>query len=365
MRLIIQDMTPKVAAKGSARLQRRRPERAARSNLSTLSGLPQILERFGVPLQPILATAGLSREDLDDPEHSASFVDFDRLIGLCARRTKCAHFGLLLGQHVNLQTFGVAGRVARNAPSVGTALMELASYFVLHDSGGTINVSIHEGSVTFSYGIHVPGLRHLDQIYDLAVAAMANVMRQICGPNWRADTVLLPRMRPDDIRPYREHFAAPLRFDSILAGIVFPERLLSQRISDADLYLHSMLIDRATVALAQADPMEHGEVRRAIRLLLTHGQCSRGEVARQLGLHERTLGRRLQATGTTFQRLLDDTRAEIARQLLRDTRVPVARIATALGYGDPTVFTRAFTRWTGRTPSQFRADLVSDSPGES
>jgi AraC-like DNA-binding protein len=74
-------------------------------------------------------------------------------------------------------------------------------------------------------------------------------------------------------------------------------------------------------------------------------------------LHERTLGRRLQASGTTFQRLLDATREEMARQLLSDTRVPVSRIASALGYGDPTVFTRAFMRWTGRTPSRFRAEL--------
>jgi AraC-like DNA-binding protein len=74
-------------------------------------------------------------------------------------------------------------------------------------------------------------------------------------------------------------------------------------------------------------------------------------------MHERGLGRRLQATGTTFQHLLDDTREAIARQLLRDTHVPVARVATALGYGDPTVFTRAFARWTGHTPSDFRAQL--------
>jgi len=364
MRLIIRDMTPRLAAQDPARRKRNHPERAARSHVTTLRGLPQILERFGVPSEPILAIVGLSRADLEDPERSASFADFDRLISLCVRRTKCAHLGLLLGQHVNFQTFGVAGRLARNASSVGDALRELASYFVLHDNGGTLNVSIHEGSATFSYGIHVPGMRQLDQIYDLAVAAMANVMRQLCGPDWRADLVLLPRKRPDDIRPYREHFAAPLHFDSNLAGILFPERLLSQPVSDADPFLHSMLIDRAAAGLTEVDPMAHGEVRRAIRLLLMHGQCSRGEVARQLGLHERTLGRRLQAAGTTFQRLLDDTRTEVARQLLRDTRLSVARVATALGYGDPTVFTRAFTRWTGRTPSQFRVELRQPPPSD-
>ena len=337
----------------------RQPARAspARTHLSVLRGLPPILEGFGVACEPILKTAKLTRADLDDPTRSAPFTELDRLVGLCVRETGCAHFGLLLGQHVNIQTFGVAGRVARNAPSVGAALNDLAAYFVLHDNGGSIAVSIHEGSVTLSYGVHVTGLRSGDQVYDMAVAAMVCVMRQLCGPAWRPEAVLLPRRRPANIRPYRDHFMAPLRFDSILAAIVFPERCLNQPIVDADPLLRTLLADNAAAAIAQRDPVIHGDVRKAIRLLLLTQRCCRAEVARRLGLHERALGRRLQASGTTFQRLLDETREEIARQLLCDTDTPAARVATALGYRDATVFTRAFTRWTGRTPSQFRARL--------
>ena len=330
----------------------------ARTHLTVLRGLPPILESFGVACEPILKSAKLSRAELDDPMRSAPFADLDRLVGLCVRETGCAHFGLLLGQHVNIQTFGVAGRVARNAPSVGAALNDLAAYFVLHDNGGSINVSIHEGSVTFSYGVHVTGLRNGDQVYDMAVAAMVNVLRQLCGSTWRPDAVLLPRRRPANIRPYRDYFLAPLRFDSILAAIVFPEHCLTRPIVDADPLLRTLLAENASTAIARRDPVMHGDVRKTIRLLLLTRQCSRAEVARRLGLHERALGRRLQASGTTFQRLLDDTREEIARQLLCDTDIPAARVATALGYRDATVFTRAFTRWTGHTPSEFRAQLL-------
>ena len=332
----------------------------AHVRLAALHGIPLVLEHFGIPSEPVLAQFNLRVEDLDDPERSAPFADVDRLLGVCQRRTKCAHFGLLVGRHINLQSFGVAGRLARNAPSVGAALHDLARFFTLHDSGGSLRVAIHEGRATFGYGIHVPGLAHADQVYDLAVAAIANVMRQLCGTGWRPDAVLLPRKRPADIRPYREHFAAPLRFDSIIAAVVFPERHLSQVVPDADPLLHRLLSDNAEATVTGTDPMLHMDVRRTIRLLLAQ-HCSRSEVARRLGMHERTLGRRLQASGTTFQQLLDDTRLGMAQQLLRDTRVPVARVAAALGYGDPTVFTRAFARWTGRTPSRFRAELA-DGP---
>jgi AraC-like DNA-binding protein len=359
---MIRDMKSRQARSARPRIQRSPGEATTgRAHLSALKGIPQVLARFGIPSEPILASVNLRASDLDDPERSAPFGDLDRLLGLCLRRTRCGHFGLLVGQYITLQSFGVAGRVARNAPSVGAALQDLAALFVLHDSGGSVRVAIHDARVTLGYGIHVPGIKHSDQVYDLAVAALANVMRQLCGSDWRPDAVLLPRKRPADIRPYREHFAAPLRFNSIMAAVVFPERQLSQAIVDADPLLHKLLSDNAVAAVARTNSGLHGDVHRTIRLLLTQ-QCSRREVARRLGLHERTLGRRLQASGTTFQRLLDDTRRDFAQQLLRDTRVPVAQVAAALGYGDPTVFTRAFTRWTGRTPSRFRAEPASTPP---
>jgi len=96
------------------------------------------------------------------------------------------------------------------------------------------------------------------------------------------------------------------------------------------------------------------EVRNTIRELLIAARCSRGEVARALELHPRTLVRRLGRSGTSYRALLESTRGEVARQLLQDTRAPIARIAASLGYADPSVFTRAFRRWTGMTPLRYR-----------
>jgi AraC-like DNA-binding protein len=77
-------------------------------------------------------------------------------------------------------------------------------------------------------------------------------------------------------------------------------------------------------------------------------------VADLFAIHRRTLNRRLRAQGTTFKALVDETRYEVARQLLRDTRIPVAQVAAALDYSDPASFDRAFRRWSGTTPSAWR-----------
>jgi AraC-like DNA-binding protein len=362
--LIVRDRKPIIRDMASATYAREPQGRSqepftriARTHLSALRGIPQVLESLGVAVDPILEAMGLGRADFEDPERSASFAELDQLIGLCLQHTKCAHFGLLVGRYVNLQSFGIIGRMARNAPSVGVALRDLSTYFSLHEIGGMPSVAIHAGSVVFAYGIHAPGVQHADQFYDLSLAAMSNVMRQLCGPDWLPDAILLPRKRPPDVRRYREILGAPLRFDSPQAAVLFRETWLSRPVVDADSLLHSLLKDRATAAITQQHPLLSDDVRRTIRQLLLARRCSRAEVARRIGLHPRTLGRRLKDGGTTFQALLDETRLQLARQLLHDTRAPVARIADSLGYRDPTVFTRAFRRWTGLTPRDFRASL--------
>ena len=329
----------------------------ARAHLTALAGLPAVLERLGVPSGPLLQQVQLLPEDFSDPERSATFEELDRLLGACVRRTGCRHFGLLVGQSVGLESLGIAGRLARNAPSVGRALVDLEAFFILHDSGAVPHVAVRDGSATFTYSIYATGLRNADQVYDLALAAMLNIMRQLCGPSWRADAALLPRGRPDNIRPYREALQAPLRFDAMQAGLVFPSRWLQRPIAGADSLLHQLLRDRASIDRSQVSPLLLNDVRRAIRALLMTGECCREAVARRLDMHPRTLVRRLNEAGTTYQVLLDDMRAQIAKQLLHDTRSPVSRIAASLGFSDPTVFTRAFRRWTGLSPRQFRAAL--------
>lgn len=322
-----------------------------------LGALPEVLERFGVSSQPVLREVGLIPEDFEDPERSATFADLDRLLTACVRHSRCSHFGLLLGETIRLESYGIAGRLARNAPTVGRALQDLATFFALQDSGGTTHVAVRDGVASMGYGIHATGMRNADQIYDLAVVAMRNAMRQLCGADWQPDTILLPRSRPSDLSPYRDVLQAPLRFDAMQAALLFPARWLERPIAGADSLLHKLLADQASRDRSQLDPLLHNEVHRVVRELLVSGELSRSAVARRLGMHPRTLVRRLGSSGTTYRELLDDSRAQTARQLLHDTRSSVARIAASLGYSDPTVFTRAFRRWTGLTPREFRAAL--------
>ena len=84
-------------------------------------------------------------------------------------------------------------------------------------------------------------------------------------------------------------------------------------------------------------------------------------VARRLSMHPRTLNRRLQAEGTTFRRLLNEARFEVARQLLAGTRIAVTEIGAALGYTDTSAFSHAFRRMAGTSPNEWRGGIERES----
>jgi AraC-like DNA-binding protein len=96
------------------------------------------------------------------------------------------------------------------------------------------------------------------------------------------------------------------------------------------------------------------QVECALPQFVLNGATSADDVARFFGIHQRTLRKRLRADGTHLQKLVDQTRFGLARQLLRDTGLPVLEIAAALHYSDPNVFSRAFRNWAGASPRQWR-----------
>jgi AraC-like DNA-binding protein len=106
-------------------------------------------------------------------------------------------------------------------------------------------------------------------------------------------------------------------------------------------------------ALDDKDPL--GDVRREVFAALGPGQPVLPDVARRLGVSERTLQRRLSERETTFTDVVDDTRRAIAEDHLRRDKLSVGEIAFLLGYSEPSAFSRAFHRWTGAWPADFRA----------
>ena len=217
------------------------------------------------------------------------------------------------------------------------------------------SLDVEGDTAVFSHAVYQPGMESADQITDGAIACAVNAIRAQLGADWAPAEVLLPRGQPADTEPYRRHFRAPVRFDQEMAALVFPSRCLELRIAGADPLLRAMLEERIQQLKGTQGSEFTDDIRRLLRVRLTSNRCSADDIADLLTIHGRTLSRRLKDSGSGYRDISNEIRFELARQLLGDTEVPLAQIAAALDYSEASAFKRAFRRWSGQTPTAWRA----------
>jgi len=317
--------------------------------------IPATLRSLGADPAEVLAEAGFDLGLFADPNNMISFAARSRLLAYCAARTGCPHFGLLAGQQNGLHSLGLVGLLVKYSPDVGTALRNLARYTHLHVRGAAFGLAVDGGGASFSYDIYGPYIEGHDQTGDGAMAAYVNVMRELCGPEWKPVEVWFAHRKPADVGPFRRCFRVPLYFDAEQYALRFPAYWLNRRLPKSDSELLRLLRNQIDMLDAHYGDDFPDRVRRVLRAALITGHVRAEAIATLFSMHSRSLNRRLNAFGTSFRQLLDEMRFEIARQMLEDSTMELGQIAGLLDYAAPRVFTRAFRRWSGTTPSQWRA----------
>jgi AraC-like DNA-binding protein len=328
--------------------------------IAPLLGLPGLLSEMGLHPGRVIADSGLDATVFNDPENTIPFASAGRVLALSAERTGCEHLALLLGKNAGLDVLGVVGRLARASADVGSALRNAILYLHLHDRGAVPSLWMSGDQAMVAYTICQPDVPGTEQIYDLAMAITYNVISALAGPGWKPSEVRLHRSRPKAVEPYRRFFHAPVRFAAEHAAVVFPASLLDRALGGTDRLVHREIMREIDALEDEGAGDLATQLRRVLRRMLIGGACQSetclGHVSEMFAIHKRTLNRRLKDQGTSFKTLIDETRYELARQLLRDTHMGVAEVAAWLDYSDPASFDRAFRRWSGTSPSAWRAE---------
>ena len=324
--------------------------------IGPVAAIPEVLRKFGVVPSGPFARAGVPLQAFKNPDTRIAFAALGRLLAESATATSCEHFGLLVGERFELDGLGAIGYLMRNSATVGEALRALLLHLYLHDRGAMpILINLDASYVLLGYSIYRHGTPGTPHLYDAAIAIGYRVLKAICGPQWKAAHVQFSHGRPKDPRPYRRLFGPQVRFDAEVSGVVFASSSLDQAIPGADPQLRDLVLKAIQQARASSTMSFADVVRGALHQMVLSGTSSAENVALLFGIHERTLRKRLTTEGTSLQRLVDQTRFELAKQLLENTELPLAEIASALHFADAAVFSRAFRTWAKTNPRAWRA----------
>jgi AraC-like DNA-binding protein len=331
--------------------------------VAALAGIVPLLRARGLNPAKVLAHVGLSPNALDRPDNTIHYRTGGQLLRDCAEAMDCVHFGLLVGQQNGIHSLGILGEMMRCSPTVHAALRSLILNMHIQTRGGVPIHNIEGDAATLGYAIYQRDMPGAIQVYDLVMAYEFNVLQALCGSRFLPDEVSFSHAKPKNIRPYRQFFHAPLRFDAEHSEIRFAKTWLGKSLPDHDAGRHRRLQRELAVQLMM-EPDDYAEqVRRALRTMVPAGRASETAIAEMMSLPVRTLRWHLARQGTTFRKLAEAVRSDIARQLLSDTDMTASEIAESLDYADASAFTRAFQRWTGASPAAWRNRFRSADSG--
>ena len=327
-----------------------------RVRLGTFLNIIPVLRDLGKDPIRLLTQAGADASLFDDPENRVSYTERGQWIAHCVERTGCRHLGLLIGQRNNLHSLALIGLLAKYSPDVESALRTLLRYWDVHMRGAVVTFSSEGRSASLGFETSVPEAEANDQVEDAAMASAFNILRALCGPDWNPSEVRFAHGKPEDVRPYRKFFRAPLLFGDEQNAVVFDSRWLQHRLLENDPELHRLLLNQVKVLQTKFGDDFPDQVRSILSTALLSVHGSADQVASLLSMHSRTLNRRFAMAGTSFRELVDESRFAIARQMLTNTGADISRVADVLSYADSSAFTRAFRRWSGTTPAAWREE---------
>ncbi|HTB74808.1 MAG TPA: AraC family transcriptional regulator [Polyangiaceae bacterium] len=316
--------------------------------------MAKALEARGFDAAPLFARAGLDFAALDDPEARFPVRTTALLWRLAVEATGDPCFGLEVARHTSPTTFHALGFSLAASSSVHEAFERVVRYYRLVSDAASIRFEEH-GAVyrvsARSSPLAHPSIEAIDALFAVAI----RLCRSLTDRGFAPLAVELRRPAPPDPTPFYRCFRSPVTFDASEDAMTLPKARCDERIQGANPELARANDRIAAEALARWESSHLADRVRVVLLDgLPNGAQSQAEVARQLGLSTRALQRRLAAESTSYGALVDGTRRELALAYLREARHSMTDIGYLLGFSGAASFTRAFRRWTGKTPSEYQ-----------
>lgn len=340
------------------------------SGRSVSAGLADALVRFaescGADRASLLAGCQLCEADLGDHDHRVPFENYVALTRLAAERVSDPAFALHFGAAVELGDISIVGLIGQASRSMPEALAQLNRYgrLVIETDLGT--------SPRFANRIGPDGIWMVDQrenpndfpeLTETTFARMIYGVRRF-APQLKVHAVDMTHAAPAHADEVERVLGAPIRYSADRNAFQIDMDWLTIELNLQPRYAFGVFARHADALLAslEASRTMRGRVEALLIPILHVGDACIQSIAAELGMSRQTLYRRLKAESTSFEAVLDALRHRLAVDYLGSRKISVHQAAYLVGFSDPAAFSRAFKRWTGKSPGAMRGK-ASGIPG--
>ena len=324
----------------------------------------ELLESAGVDAERLFANAEVHHQHLNNPENRLAFTELERLITASIAATKDPAFALGFGELVHPTTFHALGVALLSSANIRAFCERLVRYYTFITSNESIQLieSVDDLQLQLIPKPNVERSRIYPSLVQGSFSTYVQWLRSMYRRDYSPAGVWFTFDRPKDIHRFECYFGCECQFGQEVDALLISQTDLDVPLPAANAELARMHDEVVVKFLAKMD--EKDLVRRVHAQIITRlpsGNCSKPAVAQALNMSVRTLHNRLSLEGTSYQYILVETRRELAEQYMEQENLSVSEIAYTLGFSDCSNFSRAFQRWTGRSPTQYRAELLSEA----
>lgn len=320
----------------------------------TLVPVQQVLAEHGLDFRALARRVGIDPDLPSKPDARGSVLKLQKLWRLASEESGDPLFGLRVGQAARPAVFHALGLGVMSSGTVLAALRRIERYSRLLSTNGRL-VVVERGDE-----VALEGRRAENQVeisvatFDAFAVILCRLLKLCAGSLGVPLRVCLPHAAPPDVAPFAEALGCPVQFDADTIAFDFDARAARQPVPSGNPNLAAQADRLAEHYLEQLEPETvAARVRALIIQAMPSGAIEQVDIARALHQSTSTLQRRLRREGTSFQDVLTQARREKAIEYLRSGEHSLADITFLLGFADQSNFTRAFRRWTGKTPREF------------
>ena len=313
------------------------------------------VQRAGLEVAALLEPLGLTRDEVRDPVRRLPYALLCQIWDRAAEITHDPAFGISVVGAAPAGSLSVFEHVLHNTGPLQEKISYYRRFASLYQDASEIEIAIDGDQVVFGYQ-QAPGTPRSAPLTEFALACCVGFPRELGRrPEVKPREVRFAHEQPQDIRPHEKFFGCPVKFGAERSVIVFPaEDFTGDERGDVGAFAgrRCSSLRLTTLPAGSAQVARVGEL--VMDLIIEGRGPTLDLVSRRLFSSSRTLRRRLAHAGTSFQQVVDGQRCELALRLLEDPAIRTTDVATRLSFRDPKSFTRAFRRWTGMSPREYR-----------
>jgi AraC-like DNA-binding protein len=319
--------------------------------------------RAGLDRGALMDRIGTRPEELKDPDALVPFEAYVSAWEAVAAAPNSAEFGLQLGSQSSPRLLGALGYAMIHAPDALEAIRMFHRFRRLVSDTLAPEIDIDDRHVTYHL-VWPPRIARIVQFADCAFVGTLALVRELAGipaTERLAAEAWFQCARPAGI-DRSEVLGCPVHFGARETRFVLHRQAIERPLPrhDAGLFSYLERHVHAVMARVPAEGRASNRVRRLVTEALPKGEPNPAKIGRCLGMSERTLQRRLREEGTSFAEILEGARRELSQLYLAEPNVAAYEVAFLLGYSEPSAFHRAFRRWTGVTPQEFRRRIAGN-----